>query len=41
MKMKIKVRKYTPTHAITKVQKDKTKVLPRKEKHKWLTVNNY
>jgi hypothetical protein len=41
MNRKVKVRKYTPTHALTQVQKDKTKVIPRKEKYKWRTVNNY
>jgi hypothetical protein len=30
---KIFVRKVTPEHASTKVHKDKTKVIPRKQKH--------
>jgi len=31
---KIKSRKETPSHASTQVHKDKTKVIPRKEKYK-------
>jgi hypothetical protein len=35
----IKVRKITPMHALTKIQEDKTKQIPRKEKHKH--INSY
>jgi hypothetical protein len=32
-KPEIKVRKETPSHASTQMHKDKTKIIPRKEKH--------
>ena len=35
----IKVRKIVPVHALTKIQEDKTKKIPRKEKHKH--INTY
>ena len=33
-KPKIKSRKHQPDHSLTQVHKDKTKVIPRKEKYK-------
>ena len=33
-KPKVSVRKETPTHGLTQVHKDKTKLIPRKEKYK-------
>ena len=36
---KIKVRKITPPHSVTRVEKDKTKTLPRKAKYK--DINTY
>ena len=35
----IKVRKVTPSHSVTRVEKDKTKTLPRKAKYK--DINTY
>lgn len=36
---KLKVRKVTPTHAITQKHKDKSKTIPRKQKYKQETPN--
>lgn len=38
-KHEIKVRKVTPSHSVTRVEKDKTKTLPRKAKYK--DINTY
>ena len=35
---KVKVRKITPAHAVTRVEEDKTKRIPRKEKHKSINI---
>ena len=34
----VKVRKVTPAHAITRVEEDKTKRIPRKEKYKSINI---
>lgn len=34
----VKVRKITPAHAITRVEEDKTKRIPRKEKYKNINI---
>lgn len=37
-KPNIKVRKVTPAHATTRVEEDKTKRIPRKEKYKSINI---
>ena len=34
----VKIRKVTPAHAITRVEEDKTKRIPRKEKYKSINI---
>ncbi len=36
---KVKVRKVTPVHAVTRVEPDKTKKIPRKNKYKDINIS--
>ena len=35
----VKVRKITPVHAVTRIEEDKSKRIPRKEKYKHINIS--